>query len=55
MIVSRDVEGGEPIDMTPSGFSVRTQVHEYGGRCYAVTESSVIFSNWEDQRLWVIP
>lgn len=40
-------------EVLPSRFSVRTQVHEYGGRCYAVRDATVIFSNWEDQRLWV--
>lgn len=40
-------------EVTGPEFSVRTQVHEYGGRCYAVHGDSVVFSNWEDQRLWV--
>jgi dipeptidyl aminopeptidase/acylaminoacyl peptidase len=46
--------GGEPVDVIPTGFSARTQVHEYGGRCYAVHGEAVVFSNWEDQRLWEI-
>ena len=50
--------GGDPFDVTPSGFSVRTQVHEYGGLCYAThrlpaaAADTVVFSNWSDQRLW---
>jgi dipeptidyl aminopeptidase/acylaminoacyl peptidase len=46
--------GGDPVDVIPAGFSARTQVHEYGGRCYAVHGEAVVFSNWEDQRLWEI-
>lgn len=46
--------GAPPEEVTPHGFSVRSQVHEYGGRCYAVQGTTVVFSNWEDQRLWVI-
>ena len=50
--------GGHPFDVTASGFSVRTQVHEYGGLCYATHRApgadadTVVFSNWSDQRLW---
>ena len=44
---------GEPRELTGATFSVRTQVHEYGGRCYAVSGDTVVFSNWADQRLWV--
>lgn len=39
-------------DLLPAGFSARTQVHEYGGRCYTFAGGSLIASNWEDQRLW---
>ena len=46
--------GSEPVEVTPAGFSVRTRVHEYGGRCYCVHGSTIVFSNWADQRLWVI-
>ena len=43
----------EAVEVTGPDFSVRTQVHEYGGRCYAVSGEAVVFSNWADQRLWV--
>jgi len=42
----------EPVDVTPSGFNVRTMVHEYGGGAYCVHEGTVFFSNFEDQRLY---
>jgi dipeptidyl aminopeptidase/acylaminoacyl peptidase len=44
---------GQTQDVIPPGFYARTQVHEYGGRCYAVSGKTVVFSNWSDQRLWV--
>lgn len=43
---------GAPRELTGADFSVRTQVHEYGGRCYAVRGDMVVFSNWADQRVW---
>ena len=53
-VIVRTRQGAEHAVVIPPGFSVRTSVHEYGGRCYAVSASLVVFSNWEDQRLWVI-
>jgi dipeptidyl aminopeptidase/acylaminoacyl peptidase len=46
-----DETGGE---LLPAGFSARTQVHEYGGRCWTFVPGTddLISSNWEDQRLW---
>ena len=46
--------GGEVSDVIPPGLYARTRVHEYGGRCYAVHGETVVFSNWSDQRLWVV-
>lgn len=54
--------GGQPVDAIPSGFGVRTQVHEYGGRAHAVHPApdgrdgadTIVFCNWADQRLWAI-
>jgi dipeptidyl aminopeptidase/acylaminoacyl peptidase len=54
VLVTTDPAGGEPEDVVPIGFSVRTQVHEYGGRCYATQGQLIVFSNWADQRLWTI-
>ena len=57
-VLVRGTGGGDFSDVTPPEFSVRTQVHEYGGRCYAVhprpgsDADLVVFSNWSDQRLW---
>jgi dipeptidyl aminopeptidase/acylaminoacyl peptidase len=55
---ARPAEGGRNVvvrdgkDITPPGFNVRTQVHEYGGGAWLVDGSTVFFSNWEDQRLY---
>jgi dipeptidyl aminopeptidase/acylaminoacyl peptidase len=56
MVLVRRKPGGEGQDVTPPPYNVRTRVHEYGGRSYAVDkEGSVYFSNFSDQRLYVIP
>jgi dipeptidyl aminopeptidase/acylaminoacyl peptidase len=48
----RREEGGEPLDVLPPPWSVRTLVHEYGGRCHAVAGSTVWFVNFADQRVY---
>jgi dipeptidyl aminopeptidase/acylaminoacyl peptidase len=53
--VSAPLDASEPpADAVPEGFSVRTQAHEYGGPCYCAGGSTIVFSNWEDQRLWIV-
>jgi dipeptidyl aminopeptidase/acylaminoacyl peptidase len=44
--------GGEPEDLTPEGFNVRTRVHEYGGGSWAVHGDILFFANFDDQRLY---
>jgi dipeptidyl aminopeptidase/acylaminoacyl peptidase len=44
--------GGEPQDLTPEGFNVRTRVHEYGGGSWAVHGDILFFANFDDQRLY---
>ncbi len=39
-------------DITPAGFNARTRVHEYGGGDYAVSNGTIIFSNFTDQQLY---
>jgi dipeptidyl aminopeptidase/acylaminoacyl peptidase len=47
--------GGEARQLTPSGFNVRTRVHEYGGAPYVVIDETVYFSNFSDQKLYAQP
>ncbi|XP_077252937.1 dipeptidyl-peptidase 5-like isoform X2 [Tasmannia lanceolata] len=43
---------GKPVDIIPKEFAVRTLAQEYGGGAFAVSGNMVIFSNYEDQRLY---
>ena len=45
---------GEPRDVVPEGFDVRTMVHEYGGGAYAVHGGAVIVSRHPEGRLYRI-
>jgi hypothetical protein len=44
--------GGEPGDVTPKGFNVRTRVHEYGGGEYWRDGESLFFSHFADGRVY---
>src|SRR5207253_11261747 len=50
-IVRRNSDG-EISDVTPRNFNARTRVHEYGGGDYAVSEGTIYFSNYADQRIY---
>ncbi|MFW6135639.1 MAG: S9 family peptidase [Chloroflexota bacterium] len=43
---------GTTVDAIPEAFSARTRVHEYGGGAYAIDGETIIFSNWDDQRVY---
>lgn len=51
-VVVRGDPFSSPTDVTPAGFNVRTMAHEYGGGSYCVHRGTVVFSNFEDQRLY---
>ncbi len=51
VIVRRSADGAIA-DVTPRGFNARTRVHEYGGGDYAVSNGTVWFTNFDDQRLY---
>ena len=53
VIVKRTADG-QLSDLTPAPFNVRTRVHEYGGGAWLVHRGRVFFTNFEDQRLYVI-
>src|SRR5579871_1891130 len=51
-VIVRAGSDGAATDVTPSGFNVRTRVHEYGGGSWLVADGTCIFSNFADQRLY---
>lgn len=51
-LVRRDVAGAGAVqEMGPPGFNLRTRVHEYGGRAYAVAGDAVVGCEMRSQRL----
>ncbi len=54
VIVAREADG-TCHDLTPEPFNARTRVHEYGGGSWLEHDGTVYFSNFRDQRLYVIP
>ena len=51
-VLVRRTPDGTHADLTPDPLSVRTRVHEYGGGAYAVSNGTVYFANFVDQRLY---
>jgi dipeptidyl aminopeptidase/acylaminoacyl peptidase len=51
-VIVRRSKDGRVADVTPAGFNARTRVHEYGGGDYAISNGTIIFSNFTDQRLY---
>jgi dienelactone hydrolase len=50
-VLVRRAPSGEVADVTPPPFDVRSRVHEYGGRAYAVRGDEVFFVDFVEQRL----
>ncbi|WOL19985.1 hypothetical protein Cni_G28787 [Canna indica] len=44
--------GDKPMDSIPSEFSSRTLAQEYGGVAFSISDDTIIFSNYKDQRLY---
>ena len=53
-VLVRRTTDGRVDDLTPMPFNARTRAHEYGGCPYLVTPRAVYFSNFADQRLYVL-
>jgi dipeptidyl aminopeptidase/acylaminoacyl peptidase len=51
-VIVRRTADGKTSDVTPPPFNVRTRVHEYGGGAYIVSEGTIYFSNFADQRIY---
>lgn len=43
---------GEVEDMLPAPWNARNRVHEYGGRPWLVVGDLLVFTHWDDQRLY---
>ncbi|XVE70004.1 hypothetical protein DITRI_Ditri10aG0036900 [Diplodiscus trichospermus] len=52
LVKEAEKPGDEPTHTTPKEFSVRTVAQEYGGGAFRISEDTVIFSNYKDQRLY---
>jgi dipeptidyl aminopeptidase/acylaminoacyl peptidase len=52
VVLMKAEAGGEPMDVSPAGFNVRTMVHEYGGGAYCIHDGVVFCSSFDDQRLY---
>jgi len=44
--------GNSMTDLIPEPFNIRTRVHEYGGGAFVVSDDTVFFSNFLDQRIY---
>lgn len=51
-VIVRWEPGSDPVDILPAPYSARTTVHEYGGGAFCVSGGTVLFSNFDDQRLY---
>ena len=51
-VVVKRAADGAIADATPAGTNVRTRVHEFGGAPFAVSEGTIYFSEFADQRLY---
>ncbi|MFN8147519.1 MAG: prolyl oligopeptidase family serine peptidase [Candidatus Nanopelagicales bacterium] len=47
-------DGRRTTEVSPSTWSIRTRLHEYGGSAWAATPAGVVVVRWDDQRLWLL-
>ncbi len=40
-------------ELVPAPYNVRNRVHEYGGRPWVAVGDTIVFTNWDDQRLYL--
>jgi dipeptidyl aminopeptidase/acylaminoacyl peptidase len=46
-------EDGTVEELLPAPWNARNRLHEYGGRPWAVIGGSLVFTHWDDQRVYV--
>ena len=51
-VIVRHTPDGQMTDVTPFPFNARTRAHEYGGAAFVVSDGTVYFSNFANQRLY---
>ncbi len=51
-ILVRLNENGSPEQLTSSDISVRSRVHEYGGRAYSIDGEDIYYSQFSDQKIY---
>ena len=51
-VIVRCSSNGQILDMNPAPFNARTRVHEYGGGAFTVSDETLYFSHFADQRLY---
>ena len=51
-VIVRRTSDGHTAEMTIAPFNVCSRVHEYGGGAFTVTNGTIYFSNFEDQRIY---
>lgn len=51
-VIVRRAADGTISDLNPPPFNARTRVHEYGGGDYVVSNGTIYFSNFADQRIY---
>ena len=52
-VLVKRTPNGNTHDITPSPYSCRSLVHEYGGSAYLIADEFVYFSNYHDQRIYM--
>ena len=51
-VIVRRLADGTMRDVLPAPWNARTRVHEYGGNPWLIAAGAVVFTNFDDQRLW---
>ena len=49
------VADGTVVDVLPAPWNARTRVHEYGGASWLSIPAGLVFCEFTDQRLWLLP